>query len=644
MGMMRLAFFNFRSSFKQYLSLVISLGFTILVFLNFQNISCSGAFEVLGSHNQEYVDMLIQVISFVLGCFMFFFIGYSTNVFLTKRKKEIGIYVFMGLSNQEIGKLYAIEITMTGIAALILGVAGGILTTGLFQMILLAISDIAVEIHFRVVFKPVLVTAGFYMAVYLFFVGRGYQAIVRSSVLNLLSASRQNEYVRQNVAVLLLKAMAGTAVLVMGYYLAVKEGGQEVLGNALAAVVFVTVGVYLLFGGLIPLIFQGLAKNKRFLYRGQRILWVNHVIFRMKKNYRTYAMVSVLMLCSVTALATGFAMKERYQNIIRFENTYTFQLLSSRDDLEEKARTVLEEDNQVTYSTAVPFLFLDRSAVESEDFYNRFGILSYSSLRKIAKDTGLAEDFSKLAEDFPKPADDEVIKVSHLTLMSLITERSGRTISIGGKEYRQILDTTVPYLGYLQESTSFYVVSDGEYERLVSMGEEVYSYHYRIEDLTGFSAAKTRLDAMTEPIRQEGSYVGRIAIDPEHNDLDWVKVLYSICVFMFLVFILAGGSMMFMKVYNDAFEENGRYAVMRKMGLDSRVLKKAAAKELGVAYGLPCLVMGVSSWFSVRALANMMFTDLTMIHLVSVSVVVMIFGGCYGLSVRAYEKYAGIIT
>ena len=102
MSMIRLALINFKNSFRNYLSLILSLAFTILVLFNFQNLIDSEAFEVLGSKNQEYVEIIVQVISVVLGCFMFFFLWYSTNVFLTRRKKEIGIYVFMGLSNEKI--------------------------------------------------------------------------------------------------------------------------------------------------------------------------------------------------------------------------------------------------------------------------------------------------------------------------------------------------------------------------------------------------------------------------------------------------------------------------------------------------------------------------------------------------------------
>lgn len=633
MRMMNLAFLNFKNGFKNYLSLVISLAFTILVLFNFQNIIYSGAFEVLGTRNKEYIDIIIQMISFILGCFMFFFIWYATNVFLTRRKKEIGIYVFMGLSNEQIGKMYFIETVLIGLSALFLGLIFGTLSTGLFQMILLLISDVTVDIQFRPKIRPIVITTLIYLAIYLIFVVKGYLGIVRSSVLNMISAAKQNEYVKQNQILLFLKSVLGLGILCTGYYLAVKEGRSNVMGNAFTAVVLVTIGVYLLFGGLLPFAFQALSRKKIFLYQKQRILWINNVIFRMKKNYRTYAMVCILMLCSVTALATGFAMRNRYDNILQFENTYTFQLLSSQNDLDAHAREAIEKNNEIVFSSQIPILSLDSSYINSRTYYNRYAILSYSRLKLLAEETNM--EFS-----FEEPSDDETISISHLYLASLITERTNIKVDIAGKTYSQIDDVTIPYLGYLQESIRFFVVNDREYERLCPLGEELYTFNYRVKNLELFFQTRDNLDSMIKELKDED--IGRVAIDPASNELDWVKVLHSICIFMFFVFILASGSIMFMKLYHDAFEERERYLVIMKMGVDQQILKKSISIELATAYGMTFLVMGISSYFSVGALAKMMYTNLGIVNIISVIIVLVILLVWYFLSVRAFMRNAGI--
>lgn len=629
MSMMQLALSNVKSSFKNYVAIIVSLAFTVLVFLNFQNIVCSDIFDGLGGKNKEYINTLIQVISLVLGCFMFFFLWYASNVFLTKRKKEIGIYIFMGLTNQKIARLYVIEIVMIGVLALVTGIVLGVLVTQLFQMILLAISDITVDISFQFAWEPVLITAAVYLIMYVIFAVKGYVNIVRSSVLEMVSAARKNEYVRQNAFFLLVKTVLGVGILIAGYYLAIKEGGQEVMGNVFAAVVLVVVGVYLLFGGFLPVLFQNLAKRKHFLYQKERNLWINQMIFRMKKNYRTYAMTCVLMLCSVTALATGFAMKSRYESMVHFRNTYTYQLLSNQPELDQEISTLIEKDNQIAYSAKAPILLLESDLVSSRFQYSHYAVLSYSDVKRLAASTGL--DF-----ELEEPGDDEIIQVSQLHLLSLLTDRSHETVMINGKTYQQIADTSVPYLGYLQEQVTFYLVNDAEYEKMLSLGEVTYTYNYRIEDIYNFAASTDELDTLGDNVQ------GRITMDPQSSDIAWIKVLYTICIFMFMVFVLASGSILFMKLYNDAFEEKERYLVLKKLGISGKTLKRSVSCELGAAYGMPFVVMAVSSYFSVHALENMMYRSLLEIHLISVAVILAFFLCCYLASVRLYVRNVGI--
>ena len=127
MSLFKLAYSNFKRSVKNYDALIISLSFSIFTFFNFQNIVFSNAMDVLKEKNSDYIAIIIQVISIVLIIFVFFFIWYATNVFLSQRKKEIGIFTFMGLDNVKIGKMYVIEVAMIGLLSLIIGLGSGCL-------------------------------------------------------------------------------------------------------------------------------------------------------------------------------------------------------------------------------------------------------------------------------------------------------------------------------------------------------------------------------------------------------------------------------------------------------------------------------------------------------------------------------------
>lgn len=624
MRMIQLAFLNFRNSFKSYLSLIISLSFTILILYNFQNIIYSEAFAVLGQHNKEYIDILIQVVTVVLLCFMFFFIWYATNVFLTRRKREIGIYIFMGMTNRKIASLYLIEISFVGFTALMIGIGVGALFAGLFQMIFGAVSETEINVKFGIFPKAVTFTTVSFLIIYLIFAWKGYWNIVRSSVLSMISAARQNEYVHQKNSILFVKALFGIVVTTAGYYLANKDHTYKMMENVFLAAVLVIAGVYLLFGGLIPLIFQTLSKQKTFLYSGQRCLWINQTIFRMRKNYRTYAMVAIMGICSATALATGFAMKERYHNMILFDNKYTFQLLTNQSNLGERAAQLLQKEVDIACQTSLPVLSPDADHL----------VVSYSDIARVTKEAGGLFLFMA-------PIENETFHLSHQVLMSLRLSEMITPVRLGEEMFQEVGTVREPCLGYMQkEMGCFYVVSDSAFQRMKEHSTILYIHNYKIADDTAFVRAREAINVLIS--NTDENFTARVAVDPFDNEIEWVKVLYTLCIFMFLVFIVAGGCIMFMKFYNDSFEERERYLVLKKIGFSSQMLTKSIAHELISAYVLPFAVMAVSTYFSVHALGMMMYTELFTIFVVSTLVVMVVFALCCVFSVVVYRRNVAV--
>lgn len=158
MSLFKLSFSNFKRSVRNYGMLIVSLAFSVFIFFNFQNVLYSDSMDVLMDYKKDYIDMIVKAASVVFAVFLFFFIWYASNVFLNQRKKEIGIYIFMGLDNQRIGKMYVLEAVFIGLVSLVSGIVTGVLFSKLFQMLLLKLSDISVDVKFSFSLSPVLVT------------------------------------------------------------------------------------------------------------------------------------------------------------------------------------------------------------------------------------------------------------------------------------------------------------------------------------------------------------------------------------------------------------------------------------------------------------------------------------------------------
>ena len=624
MSLFKLSFSNFKRSVRNYGMLIVSLAFSVFIFFNFQNVLYSDSMDVLMDYKKDYIDMIVKAASVVFAVFLFFFIWYASNVFLNQRKKEIGIYIFMGLDNQRIGKMYVLEAVFIGLVSLVSGIVTGVLFSKLFQMLLLKLSDISVDVKFSFSLSPVLVTAAMFGGVYGLMTLKSYHTLATSSVLNLLSGAKQKEIRPEKGILTFLRILAGLGILGAGYYLAWDTNGMQALNNALAAVILVIAGVYLLFSGLIPALLRKLTGNKKYLYKKERNLWVNSLAFRMKKNFRTYAMVTVL--------AFSIAMKQRYEKIHAFDRVYTCQVVSTQPkDGEEIARGIQQENELECWNT-YELVILDSKTMHSKYNQTMYGVVSYSQVKSAAKAAGLSFPYKELK-------DTQVINLDHEILMSLAGSSVGdEKQQIGEKMYEVLTVDKTPYLGALQSSADIYVVSDKTFEELEGLGVKSYLYNYRLKNPENIEASKAYLQSLVTQ-DENGQYTTGVNYSQAQSKQDgWIRIMYSLCQFMFVTLVLAAGSIIFLKTGNEVYEDKERYRVLEKMGIQTKVLKKSVRNEICFTYYCPFVLMVVTSWFSIHALGNVMKEELLLVNLWSAGIVLVLFSGICLLSVRTARK------
>ena len=150
MSVFSIAFNNFKNNIKTYSMFFISMIFSVIILSNFLILMSGEALKVLGEDNAIYTKMILQMISIILGLFMLFFIWYVSNVFLKNRKKEIGLFTFMGVDLKTIGKIYFTEMMLIGISASIIGIGVGALFSKLFQMIVFALAGFNIDVKFDI--------------------------------------------------------------------------------------------------------------------------------------------------------------------------------------------------------------------------------------------------------------------------------------------------------------------------------------------------------------------------------------------------------------------------------------------------------------------------------------------------------------
>lgn len=614
MSIFSIAFNNFKNNIKTYTMFFISMIFSVIILNNFIILLDGEALTILGEANVAYTKMILRMISLVLGIFMFFFIWYTSNVFLRNRKKEIGLFTFMGVDLRTIGKIYFTEMMLIGLSSCAIGIGAGALFSKFFQMIVFAVANFNVDVKFEVTVYSIVSTFLIFMTIFFLMSIKGFINIASSKVIDLLNDSKKTEKMPKITVFTYIIAIVSIGLITYGYYLVFSSRM-----NAVKTLVLVCIGTYGLFYAAIPIVLNSLINNKNILYRGENIITINSLAYRIKKNYTTYATIVILTACTVTVLGTSVSMRKLYsmseENDQLFSMSFSSYNAINHEKISEEITKVLGEKN---FDLNTDVLMVKDNIQNGKQKYI---VLPYDKFTSILKSNGYAKDLEKVNEEMVQG--DKAIYIQRPgTLATLVKENK---VTVGDKTF-EISEGDIRFkvLGSLINYPAV-VVSNSQYEKLKNSGEMINFYGIKVKDDKELldKDILNKLGAGLKPYLTDDINF-QIGIYKTQN-VEWLKLVYAIGAFLFLVFILAEASIIYIKIYSDANDDKEKYKILKNIGVSKKDLGKAIRKEVSLFYILPLSIGLLHSFFAIQALGRFLSENLNLTFIISVLVSIVIF-------------------
>ncbi len=119
------------------------------------------------------------------------------------------------------------------------------------------------------------------------------------------------------------------------------------------------------------------------------------------------------------------------------------------------------------------------------------------------------------------------------------------------------------------------IVNNENYEKIKKSSTEINFYGLKINNEEKLLDDDTKIkisDELNTFINPENTK-GKIGIDYA-SSIDWMKIVYAIGTFLFLVFILAEASIIYIKIYSDAREDKDKYKILLNIGASKEELRK----------------------------------------------------------------------
>ena len=120
----KLAFRNVRRSVRDYTIYFLTLTFGVCVFYVFNSIESQQAMMSISSSDEQALQSLTMIMGYVsvfISIILGFLILYANKFLIKRRKKELGIYMTLGMDKSKMSWILMLETLLIGIVSLTVG-------------------------------------------------------------------------------------------------------------------------------------------------------------------------------------------------------------------------------------------------------------------------------------------------------------------------------------------------------------------------------------------------------------------------------------------------------------------------------------------------------------------------------------------
>ncbi len=617
----------------------------------------------------EYVQVMMSIGMFVAGILSTVLLLYINSFLMKQRKKELGLYNILGMGKGNIALIQCWESLYTALLGIGGGLACGVI---LHKLATIALTSL---LRFSIPFSPALslpamaVTAVFFGALLVLALLLNLVRVRVSNPIELLHGGAVGE---KEPKTRWLLAVVGALALGAGYFIAVTTKDPALaLAFYFLAVILVIIGTYCLFtAGSIALL-KLLRNNKGFYYQTSHFIGVSGMLYRMKRNAAGLSNICILstmvmvMISGTLALylGQGEIIAARYPASLNM--TIGFEPAQGHEVDLEGAKSLVdrfarEQGVPAASSNAGQYLQFGGSEIRGDGLP---GYLTSTCDDNTANRTLFvltAADYAGLSgRPVPTLAPGELAVCGEGPAPGPLTftDVEGGSLDFTVKE---VLPALSMFTVTSDMSEPVCLVTADEAARTALrglVGREFTRYTALVlTELDCTSEEELALvDAWSDKTINDGAFFDGTG-DWEYWRVDSRAEMavdgYAMAGgFLFLgivlgvVFLMATVLIIYYKQVSEGYEDQGRFEIMRKVGLSQREVKSSIRSQVLLVFCLPIAVAAVHILFDFNLVARM----LTMFGVRNVMTAALCTGGTllaflavyavvYSLTARTYYK------
>lgn len=610
----KLAFRNAKRSIKDYVIYLITITLAFSLIFAFNLVGSSK--EVLGlsdvMNNFKYSMYIVNVFIVIVVCFL---INYTIKFMFSKRSKEFGTYMILGIKKKQISNLFTLENIILGFFSLIISIPIGYIFSLFMSFIIVSIFELpnSVKIDFNL--NSVLLLLLYFLVIYTFVLFLARKRIRKMKIYDLLYYDKQNEKIKKSNnkirnIIFIISLILGISALTLFSNQFTGVGQEPSMFIIFICLILVIISIYGVTITLSDFILNIVLKNKKLKYSKDNLFIARTFSSKVKTMSFTLGTLTFLITITLIALNISSLFKGMFDYQLELNSPYDISVEDDKNNLNNYIEFISKNytiEDKLIYDS---YKDINNNISSSVDNYPGWRstdqIIKLSDYNKLLELKGdkkvtLNDDeyilhITKEFQDFIKDRD----KIKEIKLSNNIKLKQKDFVNKG---YTYAWGT-----GY-----GFVVVVPDKAVEGLEVEESHLIVNTKEETTEKFAKELVKLREPDLCEKDENDYMVcyslanvRVRGQEEANNDGFITITSFVCFYIAFVFIAVTGTILAIQSLSDSTKYKYRYSVLSKLGVGDNKLYKTIFKQLLIFFIFPIIYPVIIS-FSVINSMNRIF-------------------------------------
>lgn len=621
----KLAFENVRKSFKIYRIYFLTMVLAVSIFYSFNSIESQQAILDLSKSKESYIDLLINSME-IISIFVSFILGglilYANNFLIKKRKKELGIYRTLGMSNLKISQVIVVETIIVGVLSLVVGLLIGlVLSQGLSAFASKLFEVDMSKYKFIISSSAIQKTIVYFGIIFLIVMIFNVITISRYKIIDLVNANKKVENIKfKNPIVYVLTFLISSCLLLTSYKSVINLVPNEITNYIVLKIIgFGILGTFLFFYSLAGVFIYITKKNKKIYFKNLNIFIIKQLNSKINTNFLSISVICLMLFLTIVMLSTGIGFKNASERILIESTPFDVSISLYGDDY---VKTVEESLNAVNFKfdDNEKYVYFDiydsgvklKNLINKKDLVNKYILSNEFDFYNI--DLIKISDYNNIrklkGENTISLKSNEVILSSNNRMILDILNKNfekNKKINLYNKEYKikngEIFEESLKSSPYLNNMLTL-VINDDIVANAKSRSSNL-NVKFTKNNEKSEKKYQSLLDSFKEgkiDYNKAGFLNGDTKQEIYLNNKGSVTIVLFIEMYLGIIFLISSMAILAIQQLSEASDSIERYKAIERLGANEKMINKTIFIQTLIYFGLPISLAFIHSIIGIKVI------------------------------------------